>query len=178
MILNLWQRMWRWLKQCCNWRDTSKAFKVVALDTTCGKATLFCRGRGATFTLSIESIVEDAFIMKNVSSQHACWLGYCLAKQSSGGGAQFLNRCGASSQSQCSILQRQRDGGLVCYDQKAGQHFVVKPDKLARSKSIVHFSNDEAFYIGLLAGHALKQKKQRQIQRPQLSLVTSHKAVA
>ncbi len=77
-----WQKFISTVRHCAD----KKPFKVVDIDHRSGAVTLFCRGRGATFTESVTKLVDDNFIMQGLSSQHACWLGYCLGYQGSGGG--------------------------------------------------------------------------------------------
>lgn len=167
-LARLWQTGLLAIKQWSN----NKPFKVVAIDIDKGVATLFCRGRGATFSESVTKLVDDPFIMQGLSSQHACWLGYCMGYQGSGGGEQYLNN-NADRLSQCYLLQCLRDGSLVCFDQLSKQHFVAKPAELAQSARITHFSTNQAFYIGLLSGEAATKKSTAKPAKPVLRLVST-----
>lgn len=148
------------------------------------KSVIFhIRGLTSPIKLKFSEVIDDGFIISNLSATHAGWIGYYYGRLYSETQEANIKKFDLTSdesfKKRYTIMMLNRKGELIYHDNISDAVYSQHPNFILEKTNIIkEFSPWHACYIGILAGIASKKYKNRNASNkktiPNLKLIVNN----
>ncbi len=148
-------------------------FKLIEIDIDNTRAQIQCSGLATLIKISFAELINDTYVLNNLSPKHACWVGYyyMLSKTKSGKNFKQPGLKFQKTNDKFCIISQDRQGELTCLDRHTNKNFKALPLQIAENEELIKFfSPIEACYIGILTELQIRKQPKTAI-KPLLTIV-------